>query len=849
MAKESSFKGLEVSEMTFERKKSKCSEIIKDSCGARDCNLEIYKLGNDTIFTGGLCPKGNTELTFKKTPDYIKIYLNILESHLNKITHALDDSCDYGPRILIPRAMSFLNERGIFYASIYHNLGFDVRISPESNEEISDLGKMYSHSEFCYPVILAHGHAAYLKQKLRKEDKLLLLDVISVSDKKYKYCPYVASAGHIISANIRANKEQVLIPVIYFDDKNFPIHKSIYDDLNRVFPGKFSIKQVINAVKNAEKDHEEFLKEVYKKGSEIIEELNKNGEKIYVGIARGYTMFDLKASSEVNKLFVNNGLYFIPSYMIDVNDRDIDKIVQNMYWYQGRKMLERMWYSLEKKNMFPVRLTNFNCGPDSIVYYHEEKLANDFNKPWLVLETDGHNSNAQFSTRILAHDRVVNKYLENPREGNLKILFKRDNDFKDKIIGLPYMSDSSDILAAAFISAGFNAVVMPTRTKESIEISKKIVKTNTCHPFSFQVGDHLAWLDSMKKKGIPQEKIAVFIPTAKGPCRFGQYSAILRNLYDERGYDKVTIINPSSTSDYTDINISSKKALLITKIAYQGVLANELLKNCLLRIRPYEINKGESDKLYDKAHNEIIELIKTKPSISKIKKFLIDKRKEFELISRNDKERFPLVLVNGEIFVRAHEKANLDSIRLLEEHGLEVILEPIFSWMNYVNKNVIKKSKKNKNFKQLGKSLIKKIYMEYVEKKFTKPFKELLKGREFHDSFELIERIEKDLIFDSNIEGEGCLNIAGTYAFIKGELPIDGIYHVSPMGCMQETIATSRIQALIQEKRENSKGEIVAIPFMDAVFAESCIPNLESQIVIFAENCKLRKERRENYHS
>ena len=60
---------------------------------------------------------------------------------------------------------------------------------------------------------------------------------------------------------------------------------------------------------------------------------------------------------------------------------------------------------------------------------------------------------------------------------------------------------------------------------------------------------------------------------------------------------------------------------------------------------------------------------------------------------------------------------------------------------------------------------------------------------------------------------------------------------------MHETIATSRIQALINKERKEKNN--ILIPFMDAVFGDSPIANLDSQIAIFAENCWLRKEIRE----
>lgn len=843
MTKKTSFKGFGISEMNFERKREKCSKVVEGSCSARDCNLEVYKLGDDIIYSGGLCPKGNTGIMGKRAPDYIRMYLSLLENHLSKVSKPIDESGGKG-RILVPRSLTFLNEKGVFYCSIYHNLGFEVCVSPESDEEISNLGKASSHSEFCYPLILAHGHAVYLKERMKEGDKLLLVDAIGSEYKKYKFCPYVASSGHVIRGNLNLKKEEVLIPIIYFNDKHYPIHKAVYKDLQRVFGDKFSLRQVSDAVNKALEDEKSFLDNVHSKGDEILKGLKERGEKAYIGVGRGYTLFDSKASSSVHELFIINGLHYIPVYFIGLKKYEIDKIVENMYWHQGRRMLAQTWFSLEEKKLFPVRLTNFNCGPDSIVYYHEEKLANQFNKPWLVLETDGHNSNAQFGTRIQAHNRVVDKYLENPSKSEFEYPPEISKDFIGKIIGVPYMGDGSDLFVATLKAIGLNAEVIPTRTPKSIEISKRIINTNTCRPFSFQIGDHIAWLESLREKGIDvNTKAAVFMPSTKGPCRFGQYYVVLRKFFNERGFDKVTIINPNSANEYNDINLPQMKKLLVLRLFFKCNLANEILKSCLLRSRPYEINKGESDKVYDKAHQELIKLAETSPGLGKLYRFLKNKLKEFENIEKNDKERFPLVLMNGEIFLRNHEISNCDSIKLLENHRLEIILDPVYTWINYVNKNFKQKSLQRKDFSLFGMSLIKSVYINQVAKKLFSPFIKFLEGREFHDISHLIEKSEQDLIYHSAIEGESPVSIGTVYSFVKDELLIDGIYHVGPLGCMQETIATSRAQSLINQ--EKGLGNTKLIPFMDAVFGDSPIANLDSQIAIFAENCWLRKEVRE----
>ena len=82
---------------------------------------------------------------------------------------------------------------------------------------------------------------------------------------------------------------------------------------------------------------------------------------------------------------------------------------------------------------------------------------------------------------------------------------------------------------------------------------------------------------------------------------------------------------------------------------------------------------------------------------------------------------------------------------------------------------------------------IRKKFMDHIYKILFKPFKKQLKARKSHDPFNLILELEDDLIFNHAIEGESGISIGEANAFIDGHLDIDGIYHVGPLGCMQET--------------------------------------------------------------
>ncbi len=844
--KESGFKGFEIAEMKFEKDSSPCSKCILDSCGKRDCNLQVYRLGEERILAGGLCPKGNTNLEKKKALNYVSLYKKLLDKHLERVTIPLEEEVGKdSKRVFVPRSLSFFNECGVFYASLYDALGFKVSISPESDEDISNLGRERAHSESCYPVILAHGHAALLKKYLRQgEDKMLLVNVIGGEEEGYKSCPYVSSAGHVIRGNLGLSLDDVFMPVLYFNNPKYPVEKAIRKDLARVFGSRaFSERKVKGAVEFAHGKQKEFLEEVYSQGESIAKRVSEKGEALFIGIGRGYTLLDPKASSNVDEIFAREGLHFLPSLFFRNKKRDISKVAENMYWLQGQRIINYCLDVAENANYFSVRETNFNCGPDSLLLYHEEDIMKRAGKPALLLETDGHNSNAQFGTRILAFNEVIKQRGDKKDSFVLVSGRKEFGSLEERMIGVPYMGGNSDILAAAFRAVGLNAEVMPSGTDDSLHFAKKLVHTNTCQPFSFQVGDHFAWLYGFRKRGEdPNKSASVFLPKTDGPCRFGQYSVVLRKLFDANGFERVPLIDPGTNDGYGRVgSISSERMKGMSALIFRACFANDVLQNALLRTRVYEIDEGTSEGLYTNSHKELVGLVENRAGLKELKEFMCDKAKEFIRIRKRE-ERYPLVLMNGEVFVRCHENANRESVKLLEKYKLEAFLDPVTTWLDYVNEENIRKGWRERNYDLLKDSLIKRAYMNFVERSLFRPFRGYLKGREFHLPYRFVRLVDKDMIYCSEATGEGSINIGQTYAFLKGDLEVDGIYHVGPFGCMQESVATSRIQALRQEYRDKAqtpKDKI--IPFMDAVFGESEHSSLEPMIAVFAQQCYLRR--------
>ncbi|MBW2978389.1 hypothetical protein KY331_06090 [Candidatus Woesearchaeota archaeon] len=850
---ESKFRGLDIADMTFEKRVESCSSMLENSCGTRDCKLQVYKLGEDEIYSGGLCPTGNIDASVKRAPNYVAIYKRMLDAEIKKFGKILELDSDGKiadsdkPRILIPRSLTFLNEKGVFYTALYSALGFEVVVSPESDDEIANLGIAHSHSETCYPAKLANGHAALLAKYIRKgKDKLLLVNPISARQEKRKFCPYVSASGFVAKDALHLDNEDVLLPVLHFEDPTRRIEDAVHEDLSRTAP--VSKKQVREAVKIAEKAQKEFLDRVYERGKSFVKNLKQKGEKVFIGIGRGYTVLDDKASSKVHELFASHGFHFVPSFFLRQPDIDLTDIAHNMYWFQGQSMLKYGIKIALDPQLYPVRETNFNCGTDSMILYHEGRIMDAAENPFLVLQTDGHNSNAQFGTRTLANNEVVKHH--KPKEVKLKdFKFKNpEADLENRIIGIPNMGTAStEILASVFKSIGYKAEVMPSRTEKARHYARKVLQTNNCEPMSFVSGDSIAWLHDKKEKGYNANKeLAIFMPQAAGPCRLGQYHVILRMFYNSFGFDGVPIIAPSSHKDYEDIPVDKSKVARVKKTFFKALVSSDILQNAVLRTRPYEENQGDTDRAYKLMHSRLLRIVEAGCDMKELQQFMQDAAKQFHGIPKSD-ARKPRVDMIGEIFVRSHPKANQDSIRMLEANELEVYLPLTSDWTRYINQNSQRKFWHDGKYWDWFKAKLKGKYMSGVEARLFEPFREFLAGREPSDALGLITHCQNELIYHPEIEGESPISIGETYEFIKGDghAPKCGIYHVGPFGCMQETTAISKIQALIQRHRKGLPAEDIKgrmIPYMSAAFGESELPNLDAEMAAFAEKCHLKKE-------
>ncbi len=874
---ESAFRGWGLVDMPFEKEKVSCKDLFKEkSCGMRDCQLEVFSIEDDEIITGGFCPRGNSESAKKPKTNYVEKYHKIYDKHFKEQGGLLDELADVNidkqktVTVGIKRSTATLGEKGIWSAALLKKLDFYPVVSPKTNKEIAKIGVDNSRTEFCIARKLATGHASVLNRHPDIEYLFnpSFIELRTGTPPDLKYCIYTESEGYILNDVLSLDKQKQINPVLHFGDMGLLV-REIKKEFDRL---KFSFteRQLKNAIKYADAAENKFKAELYQEGDKFLQKVERNNEKAYVGIGRDYVLLDPEASSNSGAMLSQiRGLNYIPQFFLERKFLDIslDEFVENEFWVQSVKILKANIFVANHPNLFAIRMMNFACGPDSLKIYQEEKIQQAANKPVLVLLTDAQTNNAPFVTRTEAHERVVNQ--SKPGKLNIERLKKRKHDNSEKRTWLiPYMGDASYVGAAGLKYFGVNSSVLPTNTQRGYEIARKHIYTEVCHPLKGVVGDAIGFLqEEIERKGkeYVENHYLVMIPTTSGPCRFGKYVELVREFLDREGLQKVPVAGPSSESDYQDIpfpgKLSSSNKTKMQQMLFKGIKGSDLLEDITLRFRPYAVDRKQVEELKAQRLSVLERVVENGAETAELVAWGEETVNRFREIKLRRNERFPLVLYIGEIYMRQHDPYTNFVVHKLEKQGLEIVRDPVIDWLDYVNKMNIRNNRRDiglaiKSFdlsrtlkvtKKFVQSYLKGRYMSSVEDKIAEPFHEVLKGRHvLPKPIDMIETLERNHECHGNIEGESPLSTGIAYHLMNdliepvGDACISGIYHVGPFTCMQEGVATAKIEAMAKELRKRRPD--LVFPIIHAFFGDSPSANVDSEIAVFTEQCYQKRE-------
>jgi predicted nucleotide-binding protein (sugar kinase/HSP70/actin superfamily) len=389
------------------------------------------------------------------------------------------------------------------------------------------------------------------------------------------------------------------------------------------------------------------------------------------------------------------------------------------------------------------------------------------------------------------------------------------------------------MLAAAARSVGIPSEVLPKQTEEDLAIGRKYTSSKECFPMICTTG---SFIKKLQEPGADPSKMSFFMPDHNGPCRFGQYNHFHRILFDRLGYSNAELITPSNDTSYEDVAGEHGQKFRIN--AWKGFIAADYLRKIYRETRPYEINKGDSDKLYEES------LAKLERCIEKgskgLRKVLEGIASDFLAVKVDKSVRKPVVAIIGEIFMRDNAGCNGNIANRLEDLGVEVVIGPFSEWIYYSTYRFTRDSRWKNDTKGIIKSKIQGFGQDVIAHS-------LLKG------------IKKFTDHEKDVSLHDMLNLCNTYVnkFYDGDPPIamgtsvalydrgvSGLAAILPFTCMPGTLVAA-VSDTFRKDHNNIPFINIAYDGQDSVSLETRLQAFVFQVKEYTKSSKHIKAERE----
>jgi len=285
------------------------------------------------------------------------------------------------------------------------------------------------------------------------------------------------------------------------------------------------------------------------------------------------------------------------------------------------------------------------------------------------------------------------------------------------------------LIQAVFKGCGYKCEIVPTPDVAAFQLGKEYGNNGQCNPTYFTVGNLVQYLQGLEKQGMSREEIidrhVFFTAGSCGPCRFGMYEAEYRFALQNAGFDGFRVLLFQQQEGIKAA--SGEPGLKFTVDFGVGMLnalhAGDTLQDLIHQVRPYEVHKGETDRVFEEVGDELATCLRERPpfeileatsgrlnaylsrpekkkvknilnTLGKIREHLWGKpwmetlesaRQKIDAIEVDRMRVRPIVKITGEFWAQTTEgDGNFNMFRFLEREGAQVLVEPIATWVAYL---------------------------------------------------------------------------------------------------------------------------------------------------------------------
>lgn len=382
---------------------------------------------------------------------------------------------------------------------------------------------------------------------------------------------------------------------------------------------------------------------------------------------------------------------------------------------------------------------------------------------------------------------------------------------------------------SAFRGLGYKVEAMDVPDTRALQFGREFGNRGQCNPTYFTVGNLVKKLKQMEASGIAKEDIInnyLFATAGScGPCRFGTYVTEYRKALRDAGFEgfRVILFQQSggvkqATGESSGLEINAKFFTTFGKAVILGDVINLLA----YRIRPYEVNPGETNEVIGRAKQRIAKAFETRKGMLNA---LWQTRKELKQIKVDRSQVKPKVAIIGEFWAMTTEgDGNYKMQSFLEKEGAEVDIQGVTNWILYLLwaarydtkerarlKGTDKKlgeDGQGSKFALEGQSVAKKLWglaavNVYVRTLFSF-YSKVLGLKDYHlPNMDEIAEISH-AFYDNNLRGgEGHMEVGKLIQNVMHQ-KVNMTLSIKPFGCMPSSSVSDGVQSLITEIHPNA---------------------------------------------